>query len=160
MNVRERLKHVPQRGRVEWIGLAPAKHAPLVPVERARVEIGTGFEAEHHSATGEGQRQVTLIQAEHFPVIGSLLGREVGPADTRRNVVVSGINLASLKEQRFRIGDVLLEYSRDCPPCGRMEEVLGEGGFQAMRGHGGICASVLEAGYLAVGDAVVVVPAE
>ncbi|MCB1455919.1 MAG: MOSC domain-containing protein, partial [Nitratireductor sp.] len=73
----------------------------------------------------------------------------------RRNIVVSGVSLIALKERRFRIGSVLLEGTGICAPCSRMEEVLGPGGYNAMRGHGGITARVAGAGTVRVADAVV-----
>jgi MOSC domain-containing protein YiiM len=66
----------------------------------------------------------------------------MAPATLRRNLVVSGINLVALKGQRFQIGDAVLEGTSFAHPCSRMEEVLGQGGYNAMRGHGGLCARV------------------
>ena len=101
---------------------------------------------------------ITLIQHEHLAVIASLTGRvRVDPAILRRNVSVSGINLLALRDARFRLGGLLLEGTGPCAPCSRMEEdgVLGDGGFNAMRGHGGITARVVEGGTVSVGDPVI-----
>ena len=72
----------------------------------------------------------------------------------RRNLVVSGINLLALKGQEIRIGPVVLRVTGLCHPCSRMEEALGMGGYSAMRGHGGITASVIGGGVMALGDPV------
>jgi len=69
-------------------------------------------------------------------------------------LVVSGINLLALKKATFRIGEALLQGTGPCEPCSRLEENLGPGGYNAMRGHGGICARVIEAGRVRVGDPV------
>jgi MOSC domain-containing protein YiiM len=80
----------------------------------------------------------------------------IAPATLRRNLLVSGIPLIALKGRRFRIGDVLLEGTDPCDPCSRMEAALGPGGYNAMRGHGGVTARVLAGGMLCVGDTVTV----
>ena len=95
------------------------------------------------------------MQAEHLPAIAALSGHAaVAPATLRRNVVVSGLPLVALKGRRFRIGEVLLEGTDECDPCSRMEAALGEGGYNAIRGMGGICARIVHGGTLRVGDRV------
>ncbi len=147
---------LPQIGRVEWIGIAAHARSPIQAVDCIAVGVGTGLEGEHHAKSGkESKRQVTLIQQEHLPVIAALCGRDVvRPEQLRRNIVVSGINLVALKERQFRIGDVVLEGTGSCAPCSRMEENLGPGGYNAMRGHGGITTRVVAGGAIRVGDAV------
>lgn len=157
--MRELLDTVPQRGRVEWIGLREGgRRGTVRPVAEARAIAGRGLEGDHRSVRDpdpSSKRHVTLMQAEHLPVVGALTGiDDVDPAALRRNVVVSGINLLSLKDHRFRVGDVVLQGTGQCHPCSRMEENLGEGGYQAMRGHGGLTARILEEGTLRVGDEV------
>ena len=150
-----------QNGRVEWIGLCIARRGVVENVSEAKVEVGTGLVGDHHATSGKSERQVTIIQHEHLAVVAAMLARdEVRPEEVRRNLVVSGINLIALKNQTFRIGGAVLEGSGPRVPCSRMSEVLGPGGYNAMRGHGGITVRVLEAGTIHVGDEVVPVEAQ
>lgn len=150
------LNSLPQTGEVLWIGLRPGSRQPVEVVDGAEAVPGSGLVGDRFRGRGdESQRQVTLIQAEHLAAVGSFLGGgPIDPALLRRNIVVSGLNLLALKDKRFRIGDAVLEYTGNCHPCSRMEETLGPGGYNAMRGHGGITARVVEGGLIQVGDGV------
>lgn len=145
-----------QSGTVDWIGISAERNSDIQVVQSVEVRMPTGIVGDHHAMRGNSKRQVTLIQAEHLDVVASLLGWEsVGPELVRRNVVVRGINLLALRDREFVIGTVILRGSGLCVPCSRMERNLGRGGYNAMRGHGGINAVVVQAGLMAVGDAVV-----
>jgi MOSC domain-containing protein YiiM len=149
------LDTLPQVGRVEWIGVRPARDEPMVAVEEVRISLEKGLVGDRFSGRAGSPRQVTLIQQEHLPTIASYLHRELLPPSLlRRNIVVSGINLLALKDKTFQIGDVVLECTGLCHPCSKMERQLGTGGYNAMRGHGGITACVRKAGLVRVGDAV------
>lgn len=140
-------------GRVGWLGLRPARHAAMEVIGRAELDAAGGAVGDHYAGRS-GNRQVSLIAVEDLAAIGAFLG--TGPADPallRRNVVTQGINLLALKGRRFRLGGAVLEYAGDCHPCSRMEALLGPGGYNAVRGHGGILARVLQSGAVAVGDA-------
>ena len=140
-----------QPGRVAWIGLRPARRAAMVPVDAASITTD-GLEGDRSRA---GKRAVTLIQWEHLAAIGAYLGREaVMPEILRRNLVITGINLASLKGRAIEVGQAKLRLTVVCAPCSRMEEALGPGGYAAVRGHGGWCVEVLEPGPVRLGDAV------
>lgn len=144
----------PRVGRVEWIGLRPARNEPIRPVESAIAVTGVGLEGDRYTG-GSGKRGVTLIQAEHLPAIAALSGHDVvSPLTLRRNLVVSGIPLIALKGRRFRVGEVVLEGTSPCDPCSKMEVALGAGAYNAMRGMGGLCARVIDGGALKLGDTV------
>lgn len=148
------MSQFPRNGEVRWIGLRPAREVAMQEVVAAEAVAGKGLRGDRYSSAS-GKRGLTLIQAEHLPVIATLAARpDLSPATLRRNVVVSGIALVALKDRRFRIGETLLEGTGECDPCSRMEAALGLGGYNAMRGHGGICARILEGGALRIGDTV------
>ncbi len=150
-----RLIAAPARsGVVRWIGLRPARRAALHAVEAASLDPDGGLAGDHYSSRSRS-RQVTLIGAEQVAAIAAYLGREMlEPELLRRNVVTSGINLFALAHARFRLGGAVLEGTGPCQPCSRMEEALGLGGYNAVRGHGGITARVIEGGMVRLLDTV------
>lgn len=150
------LASLPQGGRVEWIGLRPARGVSVQAVKQVRALAGRGLDGDRYS--GRGARQVTLLQQEHLAVLAALTGHEqIDPAWLRRNLLISGLNLLALRQRRFRVGGAILAFSGLCHPCSKMERALGAGGLNAMRGHGGINARVVETGQIRLGDPVRVV---
>ncbi|MDR7270493.1 MOSC domain-containing protein YiiM [Pelomonas saccharophila] len=144
------------QGRVEAIVVraTPRERARLV--EQTTALAGIGLADDRLGQRGEAElstRQVTLIQQEHLPLIAAFArSAPIDPVDLRRNLVISGINLLTLKNAKVRVGAALIEIVGPCAPCSRMEEVIGPGGYAAMRGHGGMTARILEGGAIRVGD--------
>ena len=156
--LKELMNHFPQAGEVIWIGLRTATRQMIEVVDETHARIGTGLDGDRYKGNADSKRQVTLIQAEHLAAVGSYLGRGIiNPSLLRRNIVVQGINLLALKDHRIQIGEAILEMTGLCHPCSRMEEVLGPGGYNAMRGHGGITARVLQEGSIKNGDKITVI---
>ncbi len=151
-----RLLSAPMRpGVVRWIGLRPERRQPVLAMPSACLQPGMGLLGDRWQGQPDGRRQVTLLATEDLAAIAGFLGRDaVTPEELRRNILVSGINLLALKERRVRIGPAVLEVTGECHPCSRMEAILGVGGYNAVRGHGGITARVVEGGEVRVGDEV------
>lgn len=153
--MRELIGILPQQGTLDAILIRPARHQSMRALDAAEIRAGEGIVGDRFSGRVDSKRQVTLFQAENLAVLASLLHREsVDPALLRRNLLVRGINLHALSGRRFRIGEVVLEGAAQCHPCSKMEKVLGAGGFNAMRGIGGLCARVVSGGHIHIGDAV------
>ena len=143
-----------QPGVVRWIGLRPGRREPVQAVDSAMLTPDAGLVGDRYGKPG-GRRQVTLIAGEDIAAIAGFLRRaQVEPAELRRNIVVEGINLVALKGRRFSIGAAVLEATGECHPCSRMEETFGPGGYNAVRGRGGVTARVLTEGAIRIGDPV------
>ena len=165
--LRELTQRFPLAGRVEAIYLRPARLAPVVSVSEVRAEPGQGLIGDRRSSGVRignlaQKREVTLFQSEHLSTLAAWLGLPALDAGRlRRNLVVSGLNLVSMRSLfadvalQWRVGaEVVLEVTGSCDPCSRMETELGEGGYNAMRGHGGVTARVLSGGTIRVSDLV------
>lgn len=145
---------LPQIGKVCWLGIRHQRRAPMTVVDTIEIDVANSVVGDHFSGAAGAKRQVTLIQQEHLDAVSSILNSELAPELLRRNIVVSGINLIALKQRQFQIGTAVLLGTGNCHPCSRMEENLGPGGYNAMRGHGGLTASVVTSGIVKLGDSV------
>ena len=140
-------------GVVIWIGLRPGRRQPLLPTSQARLDSTDGLVGDHYRSRTNRARQVTVIQSEHIAAIAACLGLDkIEPDRLRRNIVVSGINLHALKARYFTLGSAVLMATGECHPCSRMEQAFGPGGYNAVRGHGGITARIVRAGHVQLGD--------
>lgn len=166
-NLRELTSRHYRSGRIEMIVLRPARLETAQAVAQAVAVPGRGLLGDRYAqrerpATVTRSRELTLFQAEHLPLIAGWIGKTViAPELLRRNLVVSGLNLLSMRSPfadnilTWRIGeDVLLQITGPCDPCSQMETALGLGGYNALRGHGGLTARITVGGTIRVGDTI------
>ena len=160
---------MPQIGRLEAIIVRPARRMQAVEATHSYAITGVGIKDDRRGIDSTNRipakisdRQVTLIQSEHIEVIANIMGNpSLNAVTLRRNLVVSGLNLLAVKSlfkhqiHYLKIGKVLLEITGICTPCSRMETLLGPDGYNAMRGHGGVNAKIIQGGELKVGETVV-----
>ena len=148
------------KGVVEGIYVAREGSATMERVEEARTIEGCGIEGDRYcEGTGFWTPygdvcEVTLIESEDLDYIQLELGITVENGEHRRNIVTSGIRLGDLRRKRFRIGETILEYDRPRPPCRHVQELSEPGMTRALKGRGGICARVVEAGTIRTQDTI------
>ena len=148
------------KGVVEAIFVTGKGSATMERVEEVRTIEGCGIEGDRYcEGTGFWTRygdvcEVTLIESEDLDHIQSELGISIKNGEHRRNIITSGIRLGDLRRKRFRIGEAVLEYDRPRPPCKHVQDLSEPGMTRALKGRGGICARVVEAGRIQVRDVI------
>lgn len=95
-------------------------------------------------------RELTIIESE------VLVELSLCAAEARRNIVTADVRLNDLVGKRFRIGDVLIEGIRLCPPCTHLDQVTGKELLKPLADRGGLRANVLSDGVIRVGDAITI----
>ena len=150
------------KGVVEGIYVTSQGSAAMERVEEVTTVEGCGIEGDRYcEGTGFWTRygdvcQVTLIEDEDLDFIENELGISVKDGQHRRNIITRGVRLLDLRRKRFRVGEVLLEFDRSRPPCRHVQDLSEPGMTRALKGRGGICARVVEAGQIRAQDAIAV----
>src|SRR5919206_587761 len=100
-------------------------------------------------------RPAVLMMPPTWPSSAAEAGFPFPPPEHRRNLTTRGVRLADLLGRRFRIGQVLLEGVKDCPPCTHLEDLVHKPVLRPLVDRGGLRARIVEGGRLRVGDELV-----
>jgi MOSC domain-containing protein YiiM len=165
--LRELITRIATQGRVDAIIVRPERNQPAQYIDAVKAEPGFGLIGDRRAQNkrtnlASRKRELSLLQAEHLPLLASWCGVEaIDATRLRRNLVISGVNLLAMKSPfadvrlEWQIGSAAcIEVTGPCDPCSKMEAELGQGGYNAMRGHGGMTAMIVTGGVIRVGDVV------
>jgi len=148
---------------LEAICIAREAGAPMESLPEVEAIAGTGLIGDRYAAqsgfyssrpTEPGAREVTLISAETLDRLQREHGISLGVTDHRRNLTTRGVRLDELLGKHFRIGEIVLEGVKDCPPCEHLQTLVGKPVLQPLASSGGLRARIVEGGTLRVGDAI------
>ncbi len=146
-------------GRVAGIYITSEAGTLPQHIEKVRTTVGKGIEGDRYAAgTGTysqhpgGGRHLTLIAQEDLDAVARETGIRLAPAESRRNVLTTGVPLSDLVGKRFWVGTTLCVGIRLCEPCSHLESKTQAGVITAFAHRAGLRAEILESGAIAVGD--------
>jgi MOSC domain-containing protein YiiM len=145
---------------VVHIHISPKAEQPMVAVGEVRAEAGRGLVgdryAEHlgtYSDTPGSGREVTLIASEEIELVEREHGVKLAPGESRRNITTRGVDLNTLVDREFRVGQVVLRGTRLCEPCEYLQGLTGQDGLtKALVHRGGLRCDIVRGGTINVGD--------
>jgi len=134
-------------------GLGAEKH-PTVEVDTVMCRAGRGVEGDRFFDYKEDYKgQITFFSWE---IVEAARAKYAAPALSagafRRNVVIAGVDVNTLIGRKFSIGGVEFEGTVESKPCYWMDQAVGPGAEEWLRGNGGLRAKILRDGPLAVGE--------
>ena len=135
-------------GQVVSLHLNVAHREAMQSVPTAAFIADVGIENDRH-ATSKVERRGYQVLVADKETLDSL---DLQPGMIKENVTTTGIEVADLRPgQQLALGDeVLIEVSKACAPCSRMEE-LRPGLQNELEGRRGMLAGVVRGGEVRVG---------
>lgn len=133
----------------------PAGTAPAVEVDRLTCVAGRGVVGDRfYDYRPDYKGQITFFAMEVFEqVCADLQIANVAAIAVRRNVLLRGIDLNALIGVEFTVQGVRFVGSEECRPCYWMDQAVGPGTENRLRGCGGLRARILTNGTLRLGPA-------
>lgn len=130
-----------------------ALHHATPGVEVAECIAGKGVKGDRYYGHADNYKgQITLIDRATIDAVAAHLGvTSVDPKVFRRNIVVRGMDLNELIGRYFKLGSTWLYGTEECSPCFWMDDTIGEGTLETMRGRGGLRCRIAETGTIRVG---------
>jgi MOSC domain-containing protein YiiM len=128
----------------------PAGNHAITEVNQVECLAGRGIRGDRFFDFKENYKgQITFFSLDVFEALRRDLGLpQAQPASTRRNALVTGIDLNSLVGSEFEIQGVRFAGVEQCKPCHWMNSALGPGAEDWLQGRGGLRARILTDGTL------------
>ncbi len=149
-----RIRHIfisPGHNFVGRHGQAPLTH-PTHDAPEARLLAGRGIEGDRYLDFKDDYKgQVTFFEREVFERLCAQFGIHDKPAHVlRRNIITEGVDLNTLIGKEFEVQGVRFIGTQESAPCHWMNTVFAPGAEEALKGHGGLRAKILNDGVLRV----------
>src|SRR5512133_3550238 len=128
----------------------PAGQNPIVEKDQVDRVAGRGIRGDRFFDFKENYKgQITFFSLEVFEALRRELNLPQAQASgARRNALVAGVDLNTLIGTEFEIQGIRFAGVEECKPCHWMNEALGPGAEEWMRGRGGLRARILADGTL------------
>ena len=148
-------------GKIIDIYIAETGGAPMTGVEQADLVEGKGIVGDRYYAEagtfseklkGLPDFQVTLIESEQIDQFNGNNDLELGYGELRRNIITSGIDLNSLVDLEFTVGEVKMVGIRLCEPCAHLAKVVTSEVLPGLVHKAGLRAAILEGGQIQIHD--------
>lgn len=137
------------QARVVALHLSPGRRAPMLAREEVQAVPDHGLADDAHARPGTG-RQVLLLDAETLEELS------LHPGEVKENITTQGLPLATLATgTRLQVGEALLQITKPCTPCNRMDEIQ-PGLQEKLQGRRGMLARVLASGTIRLGDPIAI----
>jgi MOSC domain-containing protein YiiM len=123
---------------------------PVLEVSQVDCVAGRGLRGDRFFDYKENYKgQITFFSLDVFEALRRELELpKAHPSATRRNALVTGVELNSLVGQEFKIQGVRFLGVEQCKPCHWMDSALGPGAEAWLEGRGGLRARILTDGIL------------
>jgi MOSC domain-containing protein YiiM len=149
-------------GSLVAIQIGRQAEGPLESVPEVRAVPGKGLEGDRYfrgegsfSKNPGGGREVTLVASEVLSLLEREHGIRLDPAETRRNLLTSGVTLNDLVGKVFQVGGIRMRGVRLAEPCSHLERLTQPGVLKGLAHRAGLRAELLDEGVIRVGDAIV-----
>ena len=135
-------------GKLLSLQLCPGYRKPMQVVDHAEAIENQGLKNDKH-ALPDSSRQILLIEKEILDRLGLM------PGQVKENITTIGIQLMDLRSKaRLRVGsEVVLEVTKACSPCSRMDEIR-PGLKLEIAGRRGVLTRVIKGGMIAKDDTI------
>jgi MOSC domain-containing protein YiiM len=148
------------QGRLLAICIAPAAGAPMQNVNSIELIAGQGLNGDRYAIKAgafqkgriEPAQEVTLIEQEALEAALRDYKLELTHAESRRNLLTSGVPLNHLVGRVFHVGDTVLEGLELCEPCKYLQRLTGKEVVRALQHRGGLRARIIGGGMIQLGD--------